>query len=81
MEENRSKEHCKTVSRLQKAVLDYANGFIGLYPRLETAAVNRRIPDIILGFLGKEYTTLNMKEITSLFLTDEFYSQSFNILG
>lgn len=81
MKESRNEAHCKTVKCLQHSIIEYANEFIRLYPKLETAEIDRKVPDIILGFLGKEYTALNMKEIISLSLTDEFYSQSFNILG
>lgn len=81
MKETRSKEHRRIVRHLQQSVINYANEFTRLYPKLEKEMVDRKIPDIILGFLGKEYTDLNMKEITSLSLSDEFYNQSFNILG
>lgn len=41
--------------------------------------MNQTISDIILGYLDKEYTALEMDEVTSLVLTDEFLSQTFNI--
>lgn len=80
MDETRSKEHCKVIERLQDSIIDYANEFVRLYPDLEKEKINKEIPDIILGFLGKEYTILDIPEITRLTLADEFFSQTFNIL-
>jgi len=81
MEETRSEAHRNIVNQMQDSILNYVTEFVSLYPKIEAADMNREVPDIILGFLGKEYTTLNMEEITSLSLTDEFFSQTFNILG
>lgn len=80
MNETRSKKHCKVIKKLQNSIMNYADEFVRLYPDLEKENLNKEIPDIILGFLGKEYTTLNIPEITTLTLTDEFFSQTFNIL-
>lgn len=80
MGETRSKEHCKVIERLQDSIMDYTNEFVRLYPDLEKEDINREIPDKILGYLGKEYTTLDIPEITTLTLTDEFFSRTFNIL-
>ena len=79
MEETRSREHRKTVEEMQEGVLEYAREFSALCPDLLEMQVNRQTPDIILGFLGKEYTALEMQEVTSLELTDEFLGQTFNI--
>lgn len=81
MEETRSEVHRNIVNQMQDSILNYVTEFVSLYPKIEAADMNREVPDIILGFLGKEYTALNMEEITSLSLTDEFFSQTFNILG
>lgn len=79
MEETRTKEHCRAVEEIQKSVLEYAKEFAELCPELLYTQVNRNTPDIILGFLDKEYTSLETDEVTSLVLTDEFLSQTFNL--
>lgn len=79
MEETRTKEHREAVNEIQESVLEYAKEFSELCPGLLDIQVNQNVPDIILGFLDKEYTMLEMWEVTSLVLTDEFLSQTFNI--
>lgn len=79
MEETRTKEHREAVNEIQESVLEYAKEFSELCPGLLDTQVNQNVPDIILGFLDKEYTMLEMREVTSLVLTDEFLSQTFNI--
>ena len=64
---------------MQEGVLEYAREFSTLCPDLLEMQVNRQTPDTILGFLGKEYTALEIQEVTSLELTDEFLGQTFNI--
>ena len=79
MEEVRTEEHLEIVSRFQESILEYADVFLGVCPDLMSCQIDKNIPDIILGFLDKENTTINMEEVTSLVLTDEFLSQTFNI--
>ncbi len=79
MEETRTEEHCRIVEEIQESVLEYAKEFSDLCPELLYVPVSRQVPDEILGFLDKAYTTLDMQEVTSLVLTDEFLSQTFNI--
>ena len=67
------------MEEIQKSVLEYAKEFAELCPELLYTQVNRNTPDIILGFLDKEYTSLETDEVTSLVLTDEFLSQTFNL--
>lgn len=81
MKEDRSKMHIKNVLELQSVVAEYAEEFTKLYPNLLNVTINRDIPDKLLGFLGREYSVLDIKEITSLNLVDEFLSQTFNILN
>ena len=79
MEETRTKEHREIVGEIQESILEYAKEFSGLYPDLLHTPVSQNVPDMILGFLDKEYTSLDLQEVTSLVLTDEFLSQTFNI--
>ena len=79
MEETRTKEHRKIVKEMQESILEYTKEFSELCPDLLRTQVNQKIPDMILGFLDKEYTNLDISEVTSLVLTDEFLSQTFNI--
>lgn len=79
MEENRTGEHLGIVSRLQDSILEYADEFLKMCPDLISCQIDKNIPDIILGFLDKENTVINIEKITSLVLTDEFLSQTFNI--
>ncbi len=79
MEETRTKEHRDIVNEIQESILEYAREFSKLCPNLREENVSRTTPDMILGFLAKEYTELSMPEVTSLVLTDEFLSQTYNI--
>lgn len=79
MEETRSGEHQKAVSEIQKSILEYTEEFAKLCPDLLECPIKWNIPDIILGFVGSTHTTLNMKEIKSLILIDEFFDQSFDV--
>lgn len=79
MEETRTKEHREIVNEIQESILEYAKDFSGLCPDLLHTPVGQGVPDMILGFLDKEYTSLDMQEVTSLVLTDEFLCQTFNI--
>lgn len=79
MEENRTEEHREIVVRLQKSILDYVDVFLEICPDLVLCQVDKNIPDFILGFLDKESTTVDIPEVTSMVLTDEFYRQTFNI--
>lgn len=79
MEETRTKEHLDIVDKIQESILKYTEEFSELYPDLLHAQVDYHISDMILGFLDKEYTNLDMQDVTSLVLTDEFLSQTFNI--
>lgn len=79
MKETRTSEHCNIVKEIQEGILEYTKEFAALYPNLLSECVCWNVPDMILGFLGQEYTMLNIQDVTSLVLTDEFYSQTFNI--
>ena len=79
MEESRTKEHCRAVEEIQRSVQEYAKEFSEMCPELLHTQVNRKVPDVILGFMDKEYTELGIEEVTSLVLTDEFLSQTFNL--
>lgn len=79
MEEARSREHCRIVERMQESILEYTREFSKLCPNLLDTQVNRQVPDAILGFLSKEYTSLDMQDVASMELTDEFLSQTYNI--
>ena len=81
MEETRSTEHCQLIRKIQEDIIGYCDEFSSLYPGLLGAEADRDIPDRILGFLDREYTTMDLEEISSLVLTDEFLSQTFNIWG
>lgn len=79
MEETRSPEHRKTVNEIQKGILEYTEEFARLCPELLMHPVKWNVPDTILGFIGNKYTTLEMQEIKSLMLTDEFFNQAFDV--
>ena len=79
MQETRTEEHLKIVNDLQNSILEYVEEFSELCPCLLSGHVNWKTADIILGFLDKVYTTLNMEDVTSMVLTDEFLGQTFNI--
>lgn len=79
MKESRTKDHCEIVNAIQNSIMEYTRELSELCPDLLNTQVNQNIPDMILGFLDKEYTTLKLQEITSMVLTDEFLCQTFNI--
>lgn len=79
MKESRTKRHCEIVNIMQESILEYTETFSRLCPDLLEQRIDWKIPDIILGFLDQEYTTLDMEEMTSMILTDEFLGQTFNI--
>ena len=79
MEETRSREHRGVVNDMQESIGEYAEIFTSLCPELLSAPFNERVSDTILGFMDKEYTTLDIPEVSSLVLTDEFLGQAFNI--
>ena len=79
MEESRTKRHCEIVNIMQESILEYTEIFSRLCPDLIEQQIDWKMPDIILGFLNQEYTTLDIAEMTSMILTDEFLGQTFNI--
>lgn len=79
MEETRTKEHCEAVREMQQGILNYAKEFADLCPDLLAGAVNQMVPDAILGFLDETYTDLDLGEILSMVLSDEFLGRNYNI--
>ncbi len=79
MEETRSERHRGIVEKIQAGILEYTEAFLDIYPEMVSSAVDYTAADIVLGFLDKEYTTLDLPDVKSLVLTDEFLSQTFNI--
>ncbi len=79
MEETRSGEHRRVVAEMQESIKEYAEIFSTLCPDLASASFDEKISDTILGLMDKEYTTLDIPEVSSLVLTDEFLGQAFNI--
>lgn len=79
MKESRTKRHCEIVNIMQESIREYTEIFSRLCPDLIEQQIDWKIPDIILGFLNQEYTTLDIAEMTSMVLTDEFLGQTFNI--
>lgn len=79
MKETRTTAHCSVVHEIQESILEYTGEFADLYPNLLSESVCWNVPDTILGFLAQEHTTIDMPDVTSMVLTDEFYSQTFNI--
>ena len=80
MEETRTAEHRRIVDEIQKSILEYTEEYAKLCPELFMHPVRWNIPDNILGFLGSIYTTLNLQEVKSLILTDEFFNQTLDVL-
>lgn len=79
MEETRTREHREAVREMQESILHYAEEFAALCPDLLSGAVNQKVPDVILGFLDETYTSLDLGEILSLVLSDEFLGRKYNI--
>lgn len=80
MEETRTAEHRRIVDEIQKSILEYTEEYAKLCPELFMHPVRWNIPDNILGFLGSIYTTLNLQDVKSLILTDEFFNQTLDVL-
>lgn len=79
IDESRTMEHIKLVMNMQEEIMNLAEEIAELHPDVLNEKFSYVFPDVLVGFLGKEYTTILEEKVTSLVLTDEYISQTFNI--
>jgi predicted HAD superfamily hydrolase len=77
--DNRSEKHLQTLKEIHNSIFDYCKQVLDLYPNVLSAEINKETPDCILGFLSREYTTINAADIIELNLNCELSNQQFNI--
>jgi len=78
-EENRTKSQIQTVMEMQDEMIRFADELSLLHPDLSRELIDWKLPDILVGFLGKEYSTIDCKEVLSMVLKDEYIARQFNI--
>ncbi len=79
LEEKRSREEIDIVMEMQEEMLEFADTVSKLHPDLLNEQIRKDIPDMLAGFMGREYTDLACKEVKSMILTDEYLARTFNI--
>lgn len=77
--EKRSPEEIRMVMEMQEEMLRFAEEISILHPSMFSEDIEKTIPDMIVGFMGKEYSDIECEMMTSMVLTDEYFSRTFNI--
>lgn len=67
------------VMEMQEEMLQFAEEISNLHPSILSESIKKTIPDMLVGFIGKEYTDIECEKMMSMVLTDEYFSRTFNI--
>lgn len=78
-QEKRSREEIDMVMEMQEEMLQFAEEISNLHPSILSESIKKTIPDMLVGFIGKEYTDIECEKMMSMVLTDEYFSRTFNI--
>ena len=78
-QEKRSREEIDMVMEMQEEMLQFAEEISNLHPSILSECIKKTIPDMQVGFIGKEYTDIECEKMMSMVLTDEYFSRTFNI--
>lgn len=79
LQEKRSREEIEMVMEMQEEMICFAEEVSILHPDILNECIEKEVPDMMVGFMGKEYTNVICKEVMSMVLTDEYLGRTFNI--
>ena len=72
LEEKRSRREIQIIMDMQEEILNFGEEASRLHPNILSE-------DIILGFIGNEFSDIKNNDILSMQLTDEYMARTFNI--
>jgi len=79
LQEKRTKEEIDIVMQMQEEMVRFALEVSEVHPDILNECIETKVPDSIVGFMGKEYSDIACKEVTTMVLTDEYIARTFNI--
>lgn len=77
--EKRGREEIDMVMEMQEEMLRFANEVSKLHPSITSEYLDKNFPDMIAGFMEKEYSDIKCEKILAMDLTDEYFAKTFNI--
>lgn len=81
MKEQRSSWQIEKTGTMQKAILKYSEEMIRLLPDIMQMEIHSEIPDDILGFTSRKYTSLQIEELKSLYLYSDTDHMVFHVFS
>lgn len=79
LQEKRSRKEIDIIMEMQEELIKFADEVSTLHPDILNECIEKNMPDVIVGFLGKEYSDIVCDDVLSMVLTDEYLSRTFNI--
>lgn len=79
LQEKRTKEEIDIVMQMQEEMVQFAIEVSEVHPNILNECIETKVPDSIVGFMGKEYSEIACEEVTTMVLTDEYIARTFNI--
>ena len=79
LQEKRSRKDIDIVMEMQEEMIGFADEVSKLHPGILHECIEREVPDVTVGFIGKEYSNITCEDVLSMVLTDEYLSRTFNI--
>lgn len=79
LQEKRSREEIDMVMEMQEEMIQFAMEVSKLHPDIFYECIEKNVPDMIVGFMGKEYSDIVCEAVMSMVLTDEYLARTFNI--
>lgn len=77
--EKRTKEEIAIIMEMQEEIIHFALDVSKIHPNILGECITNEVPDVIVGFMGKEYSEILCGAVTSMVLTDEYLARTFNI--
>ena len=79
LQEKRSRKDIDIVMEMQEEMIEFADEVSKLHPGILYEYIEKDVPDMTVGFIGKEYSNITCEDVLSMVLTDEYLSRTFNI--
>ncbi len=79
LQEKRNRKDIDIVMEMQEEMIEFADEVSKLHPGILYEYIEKDVPDVTVGFIGKEYSNITCEDVLSMVLTDEYLSRTFNI--